>query len=33
MTCAACELKVAKALGALPGVQDASASARSGRVT
>ena len=33
MTCAACEHKVAKALGALPGVQHAEASARTGRAT
>jgi len=32
MTCAACERKVSKALGALPGVDHAEASAKSGRV-
>lgn len=31
MTCAACEIKVAKALGNLPGVTSATASARAGR--
>jgi sulfite exporter TauE/SafE/copper chaperone CopZ len=31
MTCAACERKVARALGALPGVESATASAHSGR--
>jgi sulfite exporter TauE/SafE/copper chaperone CopZ len=33
MTCAACERKVAKALGSLPGVVEADASSRSGRAT
>ncbi len=33
MTCAACERKVAKALGSLPGVEHAAASSHSGRAT